>query len=99
MRSIGIIGRGLLPTVYQSRYIGIKIGRDIDIDINDTDFFKVKPSPPRYLYPEMYHPKKTNSDNKPTINIDINSKISISMNNVRTVNISYGLNDISKQEN
>lgn len=80
---------------YSRRNIGIKIGRDIDIDVNDPEFFKVKPSPPRYLYPQMYHPKEKNLDNKPTINI----KLSMSVSNVRSVNISLNVNDIHSKEN
>jgi hypothetical protein len=82
-------------SIAQSRYIGIKIGKDIDIDVNDPEFFKVKQSPPRHLYPEMYHPKQKNSDNKPAVNI----KLSMSVSNVRTVNISLNVNDIHPKEN
>jgi hypothetical protein len=97
MRSVGVFGSRVFRSINQSRCIGIKIGKDIEIDVNDPDFFKVKQPPSRHLYPEMYHPKQKNSDNKPTVNI----KISMSVSNVRTVNISLNVNvnDIPPKEN
>lgn len=90
-----MFGSRVFHSIVQNRYIGCKIGKDIDVDVNDPNFFKVKQPPPRHLYPEMYHPKQKNSDNKTTVNI----KLSMSVSNVRTVNISLNVNDIPPKEN
>ena len=100
MRSIINIGRNVISNEGRGRIskipsclgrnIGIKIGRDIDIDINDTDFFKVKPSPQRHLYPEMCHPKNTNSAKYTniSINTDCKSELSVKVESARSINIS-----------
>jgi hypothetical protein len=91
------------------RNIGIKIGRDIDIDNNDPNFFKVKTPPPRHLYPEMYHPKTENLDakqvEKSPAKIDIeahqdklSTSLSIRLTNIRSVNISCTLDDIYSEK-